>query len=52
MRNLCISLTPRCTNPGGQVVRASKFFTVALNICESSGWSVLLVTLLVSKMLM
>jgi hypothetical protein len=36
----------RCTNPGNQIARATTFPSVARNICGSSGWKLLQVTLL------
>ena len=39
------------TNPGLQVARATKFFAVAPNVCGSSVWILLHVSLLVSRIL-
>ena len=38
-----------CTNPGHQVARATKFCTVAPNICGSSVWYLLDVTVLMQR---
>jgi hypothetical protein len=40
-----------CTNPRCQVAWVTKFFMVVPNICESSVWNLLHVTLLVSQLL-
>jgi hypothetical protein len=40
-----------CTNPGPQLAQATKFCTMAPNICGSSIWNLLHVTLLASRIL-
>jgi hypothetical protein len=41
--------TQGCTNPERQIAVAPKFCAVAPNICGSSVWNLLLVTLLASR---
>ena len=43
------NLMPGCTKPGHHVVVASKLWTVAPNICGSSTWNLLHVSLLAPK---
>jgi hypothetical protein len=44
-------LSQRCTNSGHQVAVATKCFTLAPNVCGSSVWNLLHVTILVSRVL-
>lgn len=40
-----------CTNPGHQITQVTKFCMLAPNICGSSGWNLLHVTLLLPRSL-
>jgi len=44
-------LDQRCTNPGHQVAWTTEFYMVAANICGSSIYNLLYVTLLAPKIL-